>query len=114
MKIDLLRQYLDEPSVAKPWLDESLRLRETATGHGNLRRMAEAGVTLDLLADVCDQFSAVAPRLADADMAWNNLERFVVASRNPMAICALFERDRLALPRLLTLFSTSQYLSDLL
>lgn len=114
MKIDVLRQYLDEPAAAKSWLDEALRLRETNTGHGNLRRMAEAGVTLDLLADLCDQFAAVAPRLADADMAWNNLERFVVASRNPLAACALFERDRQALPRLLALFSTSQYLSDLL
>lgn len=114
MKIDLLRQYLDEPAAARPWLDESLRLRQTSTGHGNLRRMAEAGVTLDLLADLCEQFSQVAPRLADADMAWNNLERFIVASRNPLATTALFERDRQALPRLLTLLSTSQYLSDLL
>lgn len=114
MKIDLLRQYLDEPATAKPWLDHSLRLRETATGHGNLRRMAEAGVTLDLLADLCDQFAAAAPTLADADMAWNNLERFIIASRNPLAACALFERDRQALPRLLAILSTSQYLSDLL
>ncbi|QDU54476.1 bifunctional [glutamate--ammonia ligase]-adenylyl-L-tyrosine phosphorylase/[glutamate--ammonia-ligase] adenylyltransferase [Aeoliella mucimassa] len=114
MKIELLRQYLDEPTMAKPWLDEALRLRQTNTGHGNLRRMAESGVTLDLLADLCQQFSDVAPNLADADMAWNNLERFIVASRNPMATCALFERDREALPRLLTMFSTSQYLSDLL
>ncbi len=114
MKIDLLRQYLDEPNAAKPWLDQSLRLRETATGHGNLRRMAEAGVTLDLLADLCEQFAEAAPTLADADMAWNNLERFVVATRNPLGTCALFERDRQALPRLLAILSTSQYLSDLL
>ena len=114
MKIELLRQYLDEPAAAKPWLDEALRLRQTNTGHGNLRRMAEAGVTLDLLADLCEQFARVAPGLADADMAWNNLERFIVASRNPLATCALFERDREALPRLLTIFTTSQYLSDLL
>ncbi len=114
MKIDLLRQYLDEPTAAMPWLDRALHLRETTTGHGNLRRMAEAGVTLDLLADLCEQFSQAAPTLADADMAWNNLERFVVASRNPLAACALFERDRQALPRLLTILSTSQYLSDLL
>lgn len=114
MQIELLRQYLDEPGSARSWLDESLHLREIATGHGNLRRMAETGVTLDLLADLCEQFSAAAPQLADADMAWNNLERFIVASRNPLATAALFERDRNALPRLLKILCTSQYLSDML
>ncbi|MGI9455819.1 MAG: hypothetical protein ACR2NU_04615 [Aeoliella sp.] len=113
MKTDLLLQYLDEPASAEPWL-KSLRLTEASTGHANLRRMAEAGVTLDLLGELCEQFAAVAPRLADADMAWNNLERFIARSRNPLATTALFERDREALPRLLTIFSTSQYLSDLL
>ena len=47
-------------------------------------------------------------------MAINNLERFIAASRNPMATAALFERDPDALPNLLQIFSTSQYLSDLL
>ena len=47
-------------------------------------------------------------------MAINNLERFIAASRNPMATAALFERDPQALPNLLQIFSTSQYLSDLL
>ncbi len=113
MNIDLLRRYLDEPTTAGPLL-ESLHLHEAATGHSNLRRLAEGGVTLDLLADLCDQFAKFAPTLADADMAWNNLERFILASRNPMATVALFERDREALGRLLQLLSTSQYLSDLL
>ena len=113
MNIDLLRQYLDEPATAGPLL-QSLHLCETTTGHSNLRRLAEGGVTLDLLADLCQQFAAIAPSLADADMAWNNLERFILASRNPMATVALFERDREALGRLLQILSTSQYLSDLL
>ena len=79
MKIDLLRQYLDEPATAFPWLDESLRLRETATGHGNLRRMAEAGVTLDLLADLCEQFSQAAPNLADAIWLYRGTHDEIVA-----------------------------------
>ena len=109
----LLRKYLDEPAFAGPWL-ASMRLRNSATSHANLRRMAEAGVTLDLLSDLCNQFAAVSSQIADPDMAWNNLERFIVASRNPLATTALFERDHEALPRLLMLFATSQYLSDLL
>ena len=47
-------------------------------------------------------------------MALNNLDRFVAASRNPLSLATLFERDREALPILLQIFSTSQYLSDLL
>ena len=47
-------------------------------------------------------------------MALNNLERFIAASRNPLSTAALFERDPEALPNLLQIFSTSQYLSDLL
>ena len=76
--------------------------------------MATRGVTLDLLAQISEQFAAAAPALADPDMAINNLERFIAASRNPMATAALFERDPEALPNLLQIFSTSQYLSDLL
>ena len=47
-------------------------------------------------------------------MALNNLDRFVAAARNPLSLASLFERDREALPTLLQIFSTSQYLSDLL
>ena len=66
------------------------------------------------MSQICEQFAAAAPTLADPDMALNNLERFIAASRNPLAPAALFERDREALPILLQIFSTSQYLSDLL
>lgn len=113
MEIQLLRRYLDEPAQAEDWLG-SLRLTELVSGHANLRRMSEAGVPLDLLGNLCDQFSEVAPTLADADMAWNNLERFIVAARNPLSTTALFERDAEALPNLVQMLSTSQYLSDLL
>jgi glutamate-ammonia-ligase adenylyltransferase len=113
MEIDQLRRYLDEPAEAGTWLS-TLQLSPQASSHANLRRMAEAGVTLDLLGVLCEQFHAVASQLADPDMAWNNLERFVGASRNPMATVALFERDPHALPNLVQIFSTSQYLSDLL
>ncbi len=76
--------------------------------------MADNGVTLDLLTQISEQFAAAASTLADPDMAINNLERFIAASRNPMATAALFERDPDALPNLLQIFSASQYLSDLL
>ncbi|MEX0642099.1 MAG: hypothetical protein WD468_05330, partial [Pirellulales bacterium] len=111
--IDRLRTCLDDVTTAEPWL-RSLHVANPPAAHANFTRMATHGVTLDLLSQISDQLAAAAPTLADPDMAINNLERFIAASRNPMATAALFERDRSALPNLLQIFSTSQYLSDLL
>src|SRR3990170_2899924 len=111
--IDRLRNYLDDATEAEPWL-RSLCVANPVAAHANLARMATQGVTLDLLAQIGQQLAEAAPGLADPDMAINNLERFIAASRNPMATAALFERDPEALPSLLQIFSTSQYLSDLL
>ncbi|MEX0613804.1 MAG: bifunctional [glutamate--ammonia ligase]-adenylyl-L-tyrosine phosphorylase/[glutamate--ammonia-ligase] adenylyltransferase [Pirellulales bacterium] len=111
--VDRLRTCLDDAQEAEPWL-RSLHVANLPAAHSNLTRIAEHGVTLDLLSQISEQFAAVAPTLADPDMAMNNLERFIATSRNPMATAALFERDRDALPNLLQIFSTSQYLSDLL
>ena len=57
---------------------------------------------------------SILARSADPDMALNNLDRFVAAARNPLAMGTLFERDPTALPTLLQIFSTSQHFSDLL
>lgn len=113
MDIDRLRTCLDDQHSAEPWL-RSLCVTNLPAAHADFSRMANRGVTLDLLAQISDQFEAVAPTLADPDMAINNLERFLAASRNPMATAALFERDPDALPNLLQIFSTSQFLSDVL
>ena len=113
IELDRLRSYLDDAKEAEPWL-RSLYVANPNAAHANLSRIATHGVTLDLLAQIGDQLAAAAPALADPDMAINNLERFIAASRNPMATAALFERDPQALPNLLQIFSTSQYLSDLL
>ena len=75
-------------------------------------RLATAGVPLDLLGTLCEQIAAAAPRLADPDMALNNLERYILAGRSPLAAAALFERDRGALLPLLMLFNSSQTLAD--
>lgn len=106
-----LVRYLDSPSAASQWL-RSWGLENVQRAHGNLFALAETGLTLDLLLVICEQLGQTLPRLSDPDRALNNLERFVVAARNPLSLGALFERDREALPTLLQIFSTSQYLSD--
>jgi [glutamine synthetase] adenylyltransferase / [glutamine synthetase]-adenylyl-L-tyrosine phosphorylase len=113
MDIAQLHRYLDHPAEAAGWL-AGWQLDDVERGHGNLVRMALSGITLDLLASICDQLAEQLPRLSDPDMALNNLDRFIAATRNPLSLASLFERDREALPILLQIFSTSQYLSDLL
>src|SRR5215813_4324420 len=80
--IDRLRTCLDDAEAAEPWL-RSLCVANLPAAHSNLKRLAEHGVTLDLLSQISEQFAATAPTLADPDMAINNLERFIAASRNP-------------------------------
>jgi glutamate-ammonia-ligase adenylyltransferase len=113
MQIEQLRGYLDDESAAAPWL-RSLGIVDLGRAHANLVNMATAGLTLDLLASLCDQLAEHLPQSSDPDRALNNFERFVAAARNPLAMGSLFERDLDALPVLLQLFATSQHLSDLL
>lgn len=108
-----LRRLLDDRDAAKAWL-KGLGISKPRAGHANLTRLAELGVPLDLLTCIATQLADELPKSADADMAFNNLERFLSAARSPLALAALFERDREALPTLLQIFSTSQYLSDVL
>lgn len=113
MNISTLCQYLDDSYAAGTWLC-GLGVVDVRRAHGNLVGMATAGITLDLMATMAVQLERLLPGCADPDMALNNLERFIRAARNPLSVGTLFERDPQALPTLLQIFSTSQYLSDLL
>ncbi len=113
MDIATLRQYLDDPDAACAWL-RAWGVADPKQAHAHLLGMASTGLPLDLLAVVCDQLGPLLVRSADADMALNNLDRFVTSARNPLAIGTLFERDPAALATLVQIFSTSQHFSDLL
>lgn len=89
-------------------------LTDSVAGKAAWLRIAQAGVPTDLVEILQRQFVEVAPSLADADMALRNLSDFLSASRNPLSTSALFERDLQALPNLLQMLSTSQFLSELL
>ncbi len=113
MDRDTLIQYLDDPSECAARL-RSLKIKNVDRAHGNLVAIAESGITLDLLSVVFQQLTDELPRLSDPDMALNNLDNVVRASRNPLSLGTLFERDPNALPTLLQILSASQNLSDLL
>ncbi len=113
MQIERLVEYLDDAATAEAWLTQ-LGLEDRSRAHTNLVAMAESGLTLDLMAVICQQLDACMPALSDPDMALNNLERYLLAARNPLSLGSLLERDPEALPTLLQIFSTSQFLADLL
>ncbi len=83
-------------------------------GFRNIVGMARSGVTWDLLDSLYRQLVEHLPAVSDPDMALNNLERFVTSARSPLALASLLQRDPTAMPILLKIFSTSQYLTDVL
>ena len=113
MQVESVVEYLDSPANARDWL-RSLGIEDVPRAHHNLVAMAEAGVTLDLLAIFWEQLGEHLARVSHPDAVLNSVERFVSASRSPLALASLFDRDREALPTLLQILSSSQYLSELL
>ena len=113
MDVEQLVSLLDDLNVATEWF-HSLGLRDSAAGHGHLVSMADHGLTLDLLSELCEQLSQHLSSLGDPDLALETLSRFVAASRNPLSFGSLIEQDDQALPQLLQLFSASPMLGDLL
>ena len=104
---------LDDSARASSWLSE-IGVKDARRAEENLKRIAESGVPLDLLAGICQTLSLEQANISDIDMAINNLERFVASARSPLSLAALFDRDKQSLPVLLQILSTSQHLSDLL
>ncbi|MCH2177263.1 MAG: bifunctional [glutamate--ammonia ligase]-adenylyl-L-tyrosine phosphorylase/[glutamate--ammonia-ligase] adenylyltransferase [Mariniblastus sp.] len=98
---------------------EEVRLALSSAGiknldraEGNLQMLRDCGMPDDLFWLLWRQLKEHLGDTSDPDMALNNLERFILAARSAQSIGALFDRDRTGLPILLTIFSTSQYLSD--
>ncbi len=113
MQSDDIVMLLDDPTRFPAWL-ELLSLQNHARAKTNLDSIARSGMTIDQMASICEQLEMHLPTVSDPDLALNNLERFVRAARSPLALGSLLERDPTGLPILLTIFATSQYLSDLL
>lgn len=104
---------LNDSADGARWL-QSLGVHNVDRALTNLKAIAQSGMTIDLVGGLFEQVEVHLPSVSDPDMALNNLERFVLSVRSPLAVGALLDRDRTALPILLTIFSTSQYLADLL
>jgi glutamate-ammonia-ligase adenylyltransferase len=107
--------YHDVPEVVQRWL-ASLGVRDPERGARDLADLTRrAGSSLlELLARIAVQLDQVLPRCADPGMALINLERFTAAvPRIADTLRQLAENPRMT-EVLLQVFSTSQYLSELM
>ena len=93
---------------------ELLGIRDSDRAYTNLLNIARLHVPIELLGILFELLREHLPNVSDPDMALNNLERFFVSVRSPLSAACLFERDPTSIPILLKIFSTSQYLTDLL
>jgi glutamate-ammonia-ligase adenylyltransferase len=113
MEIPTLVSVLDHPHLAADHL-HAWNLRDAHRGQQTLLELADCGLTLDLLANLCDQLSRHLPDLPDPDAVLTAFRQFLFASRSPLALGALFERDPSALPMLLRALALGERWRNLL
>ncbi len=106
-------QLLQSQPTAEPWL-KAANVHDLLKGYQNLLKIASLDLGDDISQFLMDQLAKTLPELSDADMALNNFERFLTASKAPVPFGTLCQTDQRTLPDLLTLLSNSQFLSDVL
>ena len=111
MDRDQLVRYLEEPDAAKEWL-RSLGIRDYRRAHATLVSLSEQGLTIDLLAVIGAQLTEHLSASRASDHVLEKLAQFIAASRNPLALGSLLERDQAALPTLIQVFSASPSLAE--
>ncbi len=103
---------VDFSEIADPAALKALGLVNVSRATANLRALLPPTLPDDLRQNLWRQLRDVLPTTSDPDRALNNLDRFFEAARSRLALASLLQRDPTGLPILMTLFSTSQYLSD--
>ncbi|TWT33063.1 bifunctional [glutamate--ammonia ligase]-adenylyl-L-tyrosine phosphorylase/[glutamate--ammonia-ligase] adenylyltransferase [Blastopirellula retiformator] len=111
MEIDQLSDLLAQDAALASWLRQ-LRIADIQRGSENVRSIARHPISPDLVVFLLNQLERLLPGSSDPDMALNNLERLFQASRSPLSMASLFERDLRSLETLLRIFATSQALAD--
>jgi [glutamine synthetase] adenylyltransferase / [glutamine synthetase]-adenylyl-L-tyrosine phosphorylase len=112
MQVEQIRHCLESMEASQALL-RSWGLRDTERGWRNLVHLASA-IGVEGLRDLSHPLGRFLPRSSDADMALNNLERFLANSSGPQYLPGLLESRARSLETLVQLLSTSQFFSDLL
>jgi glutamate-ammonia-ligase adenylyltransferase len=112
MQIEEIHHYLESPQESRSLFQE-WNLRDPERGFQNLTRLAQA-IGPERLRELLQPLSRLLPRCPDPDMALNSLERFLGNPAGAQQVPALIEGRARTLEKLVQLFSSSQYFSDLL
>lgn len=91
-----------------------LKATDTAAVARALDEILSLGVPRDLLDSIIRQLADLLVGNGDTERSLANLVRFLQASRSPQSWLALFEREPDGLRTLVTLFTSSQFASELL
>lgn len=115
MNAEWFLNYHDIPDLLQHWL-AGLGVRDPERGGRDIRDLlGKAGPGgLDLVARLAVYLDAVLPRCPDPGMALSNLERYVSAGPKPGTTLGNLVSNPRTTEILLQVFSTSQYLSDVL
>ncbi|MEM7479495.1 MAG: glutamate-ammonia-ligase adenylyltransferase, partial [Planctomycetota bacterium] len=92
----------------------SLRFADEEQAQQSLQQITELGIPTDLLEGFLEQLVRELAKFSEQDRVLTSLHRFLDSSRSPLSFLGLLEREPDALGTLLQLFSTSQYVADLL
>lgn len=113
MKTGEFQRILANPQATQRWLSE-IGTVDDDRALANLKRIIGSGMSDDGIGNLASQLKYHLPVVSDPDLAINNLERFIASVPCAEALGELFIFDQALVPSLLTIFSTSQYLSDIL
>src|SRR5262245_41252825 len=112
MQTEQLRNCLDSFDDARVLL-QSWRVRDPERGWSNVRYLA-GHLTADGVLELIPPLTRLLPRCPDADMALNNLERFLANPAGRELLPAMLDNRARTLEILLQIFSSSQSFSDML
>jgi glutamate-ammonia-ligase adenylyltransferase len=112
MHIEEIGHFLESPQESRRLFQE-WNVRDPERGFHNLTGLART-LGSERLCDLLPPLSRLLARCPDPDMALNSLERFLGNPAGAQQLPALIEGRARTLEKLLQLFSTSQYFSDLL
>ena len=113
MKTGDFQRILANPEDTQKWLAE-IGTVDDDRALANLKRVIASGLSDAGISNLASQLNIHLPVVSDPDLAINNLERFISSVPSAEALGELFIFDQALVPALLTIFSTSQYLSDIL
>ena len=113
MKTGEFQRILANPQDTQQWL-AGIGTVDDDRALANLKRIIASGLSDEGLSNLAAQINVHLPVVSDPDLAINNLERFVSSVPSAKELGELFILNHKLVPTLLTIFSTSQFLSDIL